>query len=1447
MNKKLVLSVLSTAVLTSMAASAMAAPSGYYVGGNVDKIYSTDFLIKNFKEASKDIMKNPSKTVFVDEDGKAVNFMEAMLSDKNYKELLKPATKSMFEDNEYVNVATGEKWDPKKEEWPEVPGDLTVESVSAITKTTVKIQFNKSVDSVSKENFSIAGATVNAAVLSEDKKSVTLDVSGMAYETEYTVVASNVLVDGKPVTLEGKKFKTPAVTDVYNLELTTDAPNDEIRANGADNMVITAKLKDKITGEVDTNADNIVVSFSSTYGSLANNRVVVQDGVATVTLTSEFSQKDLVSKIDAQIIEASGDYKDLIGKVVGTKNVYFKLKIGDNPSDNKPVFENAESNQADRITMYFNKDVTVADFVKFDETTQKFVVDDEGNAVLVEGVKVLVYQDKDNDGKPIAKKVRGFKPVEGNSKALELVLDKKEQVGETYVNILEDNKPVFVEFTQPSSNGEKKTQDDFILTDAREPEATSAIAQGLKTVVVKFSEPVIYSGVQLDGGLTKIEEPVEYGEFNQETLEDTRDLITITTQDFMSAGVHSVQLYGIKDFAGLSDKKNISTNQTLDFKVEADPSVPTATVTVESPEQYRVTFNKKVTGLDAASKVTLQKLVKGTGGAADEWKPVDELVWDGETPTLSIDPVYDTAKDAAAGLASQFVVELNQDWTKIYDTSKTKKNYYNDQYRLVIAKETVTNPANGKKNADITLPLNYSGSKMNYADTSSPEISGFEVVRELDSIKHFIVSMSEPVKLPIPDSNKSHDNAGNTPSQIQGDTVPMPIIEFLGKDKDGNALTIKGKVEGYAGKDKSDNKVIVNVDDDQPKLEQIVKDGGDKNWTLVVRSISDDVGNTAASLTYDFKVEVKQAQEVFMVKGKLPNGDVYNNNDKAYGYLNGSDADYIILDFTSDVQVTGTTKNAVNPSNYLLDGKKLPDDTVITASDSDDVGTLPDIVTIKLPNGTLSSTASHVITLGKSLESVNGVKLSGEYEISFKAVGKGSGLAATEVVALIDNLPALSKLTLADEADVTKALTEYDKLSTEEQKLVSNYHVLKAAKEKIDQLKQGQVDAEKALKEAIAAVDTLEQAANTAKDNPTEDTVTAAEDALKTAKAKVLLVADANEKKLLDAKVTLAEQTVKEARAAYDKQAAEDLKAAQAVDTKIEALPAVDKLTVDDEAAVKAARDAYNALTGAQQKLVKKLDVLTAAENKIAELKGNAAEDLKAAQAVDTKIAELPAVADLKLTDEDAVKAARAAYEALTDAQKALVTKLEDLKAAEDKIAELKGNAADVEAAKAVDTKIAELPAVADLKLTDEDAVKAARAAYEALTDAQKALVTKLEDLKAAEAKIAQLKADAADAAAAQAVDTKIAELPAVADLKLTDEDAVKKAAEDKIAELKGNAADVEAAKAVDTKIAELPAVADLKLTDEDAVKAARAAYEALTDAKNCLWANCTRFSTWPF
>lgn len=97
----------------------------------------------------------------------------------------------------------------------------------------------------------------------------------------------------------------------------------------------------------------------------------------------------------------------------------------------------------------------------------------------------------------------------------------------------------------------------------------------------------------------------------------------------------------------------------------------------------------------------------------------------------------------------------------------------------------------------------------------------------------------------------------------------------------------------------------------------------------------------------------------------------------------------------------------------------------------------------------------------------------------------------------------------------------------------------------------------------------------------------------------------------------------------------------------------------------------------------------------------------------------------------------RTDYDALTAAQKTLVTNYGVLTAAEAKYAELK---ADYEAAADAITKIALIGEVVYTGVCKE-LIDAARAAYDALTDAQKALVGNLDVLTADEAKYAELAA----------------------------------------------------------------------------------------------------------
>jgi hypothetical protein len=190
-----------------------------------------------------------------------------------------------------------------------------------------------------------------------------------------------------------------------------------------------------------------------------------------------------------------------------------------------------------------------------------------------------------------------------------------------------------------------------------------------------------------------------------------------------------------------------------------------------------------------------------------------------------------------------------------------------------------------------------------------------------------------------------------------------------------------------------------------------------------------------------------------------------------------------------------------------------------------------------------------------------------------------------------------------------------------------------------------------------------------------------------------------------------------------------EIEAAKAL---INALDDAANITLDDEAAIAAARAAYDALSETGKAAVDE-SKLVAAEAAVAPLR--AAADKAAADAV---IAQIDAIGEVTLEDEAAIVAARAAYDALTAAQKTLVTNHQTLTAAEDALAELKIPAADKAAAAAVTEKI---NAIGTVTLGSQSAIEEARAAYDALSDLAKTLVKNLDVLTAAEAKYAELKA----------------------------------------------------------------------------------------------------------
>ncbi len=443
----------------------------------------------------------------------------------------------------------------------------------------------------------------------------------------------------------------------------------------------------------------------------------------------------------------------------------------------------------------------------------------------------------------------------------------------------------------------------------------------------------------------------------------------------------------------------------------------------------------------------------------------------------------------------------------------------------------------------------------------------------------------------------------------------------------------------------------------------------------------------------------------------------------------------------------------------------------------------------------------------------------------------GYGLAAYAVDEMIRALP--ENITLADKEAVQAARDAYNAL-TPEQEIRADKKVLKkliAAEKVIADLE--------AAKDATDKINALPEDI-TVEDKETVEAARAAFDAL-TDDQRALVDVDA-----LTEKLTAAEAGLK---------AALDRAAADAVIAQIGALPAATRVTINDKDAIDGAKAAYDALTDDQKKLVPLGDKLKLASDLIAlAIAEKDAADQAAADAVEDEIRALPGVNNVTINDKDAIEKAAADYDALTDDQKKLVSLVDRTK-----LAAVKGILAgilDEAAANAVDEMINALPNAADVTIDDKAAIEEASAAYDALTNDQKKLVTLANRTKLAAVKGALAAAE--DRAAAEAVDAVIKALPDPADVTLDDKAAIEDASaaydalttaqkflvplastdklqadKDAVDKIEG---DIAAAQAVADQINALPAAEDVALESAYEIAGARAAYNALTeDQKNLI------------
>ena len=499
-----------------------------------------------------------------------------------------------------------------------------------------------------------------------------------------------------------------------------------------------------------------------------------------------------------------------------------------------------------------------------------------------------------------------------------------------------------------------------------------------------------------------------------------------------------------------------------------------------------------------------------------------------------------------------------------------------------------------------------------------------------------------------------------------------------------------------------------------------------------------------------------------------------NNEDGAYTMIfvgkNGADK-VTDEDYREDIEVDKDGKFKVSfdkPGTYVVSGRYYNNDNTRGACNAYCKVTVLDAV--EYAQKTIDALDDITLNSEKAIEEAKKAYnlLTDEQKEQIKNADAiktaEEKLSKLQVENAESKISAIGDVTLDSKDAIKDARDTYDALTDDQKKQVTNYDVLETAeaklsdlqvenvKNKIDGIGEVTLSSSSTIKAARSAYNAL--TADQKKQVTNYDVLQKAESELSD-----LQKADAVVTKIKNiGKVTLkSESKIKQARTAYNKltdkqktlvtnydvleKAEKDLADLKAADQVSKNITNIGTVTLESEDAIKEARTAYDALTDAQKELVSNKDMLEKAEKDLA--------DLKAADQVSKNITNIGTVT---LESEDVIKEARTAYDALTDAQKKLVSNKDVLEKAESTLKELQdAKAADVKAAEKVTNKI---DAIGDVTLESEDAIKEARTAYDALTDAQKELVSNKDVLEKAETTLKELK-DAKDAD-----DAKVAATP---------------------------------------------------------------------------------------
>lgn len=413
------------------------------------------------------------------------------------------------------------------------------------------------------------------------------------------------------------------INDNYQLIFHSSDEDLIVPSDGNSSLVVTITVEDKKTGE-SVEFDG-VIEFKATVGVLELNQVTMVEGQATALINSPSIDTDTVSYLTATVISSTSltDYSGLTGQ----------LKFTFSPDENyeysnivKQSVVSVESNQGDRFFVKYTGVIkadaykqALIDSVYGINTWEILVKAGTHGGVFIDGQPVYIedIRQKSNDTLEFILNTDSAGSVAPTTNRISALWDPI--IRQAY---LQDNTNHI--FSMPAEVGDvvyASSPINFIVTDTQKPYIYNVVSINSTKIEIEFSEsmaedaletasrglntvnagtpfvknmPGHNANILIDGkniylindvnGATDGEKAfaaannlvlirdLYVGEFSLEESKDTRNMLYITIEEsnYLRMGDHQIQLASLKDWAGLTDINNVTTTQTVDFKVTVD-------------------------------------------------------------------------------------------------------------------------------------------------------------------------------------------------------------------------------------------------------------------------------------------------------------------------------------------------------------------------------------------------------------------------------------------------------------------------------------------------------------------------------------------------------------------------------------------------------------------------------------------------------------------------------------------------------------------------------------------------------------------------------------------------------------------------------------------------------------------------------------------------------------